>query len=164
MRRKDRILDVRRLEGVCLLLWCSLHQGLTMADISKFSSEKSRLARIADPKPLRWIPGTSPDTNHSMRALTTRRNKPRVRMVKGKVRITMTGFTKKLTKPKTIAPINADPQPSTDNPETSLETTRRRAALIIKRARSSTINQLLPQPKIEEEFHEKETVRHFFVY
>jgi hypothetical protein len=135
-----------------------------MADIAKFSSEKSRLARIAEPKPLKWIPGTSPDTNHSMRALTTRRNKPSVKMVKGKVRITMTGFTKKLTTPKTIAPMNAEPQPSTDNPGTSLETTRRRAALIIRRARSSTISQLLPQHKTEEELHEKETVRHLSVY
>jgi hypothetical protein len=116
-------------------------QRLTMADIAKFSNEKSKLPTIAEPKPCKWIPGTSPDTNHSMRALITRRNSPSVSIVKGKVRITMTGFTKKLTRPKTMAPMNAEPQPSTYNPGTSLETNRRRAALIIRRIRSSIINQ-----------------------
>ena len=114
-------------------------QRLTMAEIAIFNKEKSRLPKKAEPNPRRWIPGTSPDTNHSMRALTTNKKSPNVSIVNGKVRITMTGFTKKLTRPKTMAPMNAEPQPSTYKPGTSLETNMRRAALIIRRTKSSTI-------------------------
>jgi hypothetical protein len=84
-----------------------------MAEIARFNKEKRRLPKKADQKPLMRIPETSLETNHSMSAFTTRRNKPSVTMVNGKVRITMTGLTKKLTTPKTRAPMNAELQPST---------------------------------------------------
>jgi hypothetical protein len=49
-----------------------------MAQIARGNKEKRRLPKKADQKPLRWIPATSPEANHSMSAFGTRRNRPKV--------------------------------------------------------------------------------------
>jgi len=82
--------------------------------------ERSKLNNKADQKFLTENPSTSSLHNIMMMALMTKRNSPNVKMVTGKVNKIKMGFTKKLSKPKTIATIMAVANPSTATPPRKL--------------------------------------------
>ena len=61
-------------------------------------------------------PSTSLSANNTIKALIIKRNKPNVRIVTGKVRMTKIGFTKRFKTDRTIATIKAPRYPLTDTP------------------------------------------------
>ena len=65
------------------------------------------LKKSAVQKELTVNPSTSLSQSKIINALITSKNNPKVMTVTGKVKITRTGFTKRLSNPKTIATIIA---------------------------------------------------------
>ena len=63
-------------------------------------------------------------------AFITNRNNPRVKMVTGKVNNTKIGFTKKFSKPKTMATVNAVVNSSTITPFMILAKPNTKSAVI----------------------------------
>jgi hypothetical protein len=72
----------------------------------------------ADRKPATTKPGTRKPTNKIINALITNKNNPKLKIVKGKVKITKIGRTIALTNPKIMAAIAAVVQLSNLNPGT----------------------------------------------
>ena len=71
-------------------------------------SERTRLNKRAEKKEFTWNPFTSFPAKIIMRAFIANRNKPRVTMVIGMVRIVSTGFTIVFKNASAIATISAD--------------------------------------------------------
>lgn len=69
--------------------------------------ESNRLKIMAHQKLVTWKPSIKLAAKSMMMALMTRRNRPKVKIVIGKVRMTKIGFTKKLSKLSTTATIMA---------------------------------------------------------
>lgn len=74
--------------------------------------DKSKLNTNAVQKPLTAKPLKNSPAKRIITALITKRNKPNVMMVIGKVRMTKIGFIKASSTAKTIAKIMADVNPS----------------------------------------------------
>ena len=75
-------------------------------------------------------PSTKWSQSKIITALITSKNNPSVNMVTGNVNNTKTGFTKKLSKPKTIATVNAVVNSSTITPFMILAMTNTKMAVI----------------------------------
>ena len=75
-------------------------------------------------------PSTKWSQSNIITALITSKNNPSVNMVTGNVNNTKTGFTKKLSKPKTIATVNAVVNSSTITPFMILAMTNTKMAVI----------------------------------
>ncbi len=69
--------------------------------------DKSKLNSIADQKLVTLKPSIKLSAKNMIIALITNKNRPKVRMVTGKVNITNIGFTIKFNKLRTIATIIA---------------------------------------------------------
>ena len=68
-----------------------------------WNSDNNKLKSSAIQNPDTLKPGTISLANNTIQALMTNRNKPKVMMVTGSVKITKIGFTISRNKPKTIA-------------------------------------------------------------
>lgn len=75
--------------------------------------DKTTLKTSATQKPEIAKPGTAEDTKRTIKALITKVNKPKVKIVIGKVRISKTGLSKELTIPNARAAIKADSNETT---------------------------------------------------
>ena len=93
----------------------------------------------ADQKVAMVNPGKSHATNPSIAAFTTKRNSPKVRMVKGKVRKMTSGRKMAFTIPKSSADRTIDPNPSMCMPGTIALANQRLSALISIRTRKPRI-------------------------
>jgi hypothetical protein len=76
-------------------------------------TERIILKKSAPKKPFIVNPSTSFEHNAIIAALMINKNNPNVKTVIGNVKRTKIGFTNKFNKPRTIATITADLNPST---------------------------------------------------
>lgn len=83
----------------------------------------------AGKKPPTVKPGVRYPTKPRAIAFTTNRNNPRVKIVRGNVKITSKGFTMALTKPRTAAPTKAVGAPAIAKPGTMMAVRKREAAV-----------------------------------
>ena len=97
----------------------------------------STTAPIIAPQNPDIVSGVRVATRAIERALTTNKNSPKVRMVKGNVRRIMMGLTRTLTRPKTRAVIiiGINPDGEKDKPTFNCAVSQRAAALISQRAK-----------------------------
>lgn len=84
--------------------------------IIQLTQDNTIAPQKAGQNPVTEKPFTTEATNQNNKALITKVNKPRVKILTGKVKITNTGLIKAFTNPNTKAVIKAAYQPETSTP------------------------------------------------